>query len=64
MTPLDQAQSMIAAAAKASEERRGRPKAVNLRLVEKVKTDDVKFYNTAFNIVRDNLFFAEYLKSL
>ncbi len=39
MTPLDQAQSMIAAAAKASEERRGRPKAVNLRLVEKVKTD-------------------------
>ncbi|MCP2680344.1 ribonucleoside-diphosphate reductase subunit alpha [Maricaulaceae bacterium NA33B04] len=40
MTPLDQAQSAIAAAAKASEERRGRPKAVNLRLVEKVKTDD------------------------
>ncbi len=40
MTPLDQAQSAIAAATKASEERRGRPKAVNLRLVEKVKTDD------------------------
>ncbi len=39
MTPLDQAQSAVAAAVKASEERRGRPKAVNLRLVEKVKTD-------------------------
>jgi len=32
--------------------------------VEKVKKGEVGFYNTAFNIVRDNLFFNEYLKSL
>jgi ADP-ribose pyrophosphatase YjhB (NUDIX family) len=29
--------------------------------VEKVKKGEVKFYNTAFNIIRDNLFFNEYL---
>lgn len=29
--------------------------------VEKVKKGKVKFYNTAFNSVRDNLFFNEYL---
>ncbi len=40
MTPLDQAQSAITAAVKAADERRGRPKAVNLRLVDTVKTDD------------------------
>jgi len=29
--------------------------------VEKVERGEVDFYNTAFNIVRDNLFFSEYL---
>ncbi len=29
--------------------------------VEKVKNGDIGFYNTAFNIIRDNLFFEEYL---
>lgn len=28
--------------------------------VEKVKKGEVEFYNTAFNIIRDNLFFNEY----
>jgi len=42
MTPLDQAQSAITAAVKAADERRGRPKAVNLRLIETVKTDDAR----------------------
>ncbi len=29
--------------------------------VEKVIKGEVKFYNIAFNIIRDNLFFNEYL---
>jgi len=30
--------------------------------IEEVKKGEVRFYNTAFNIVRDNLFFNKYLK--
>ncbi len=30
---------------------------------EKVKKGEVNFYNTAFNIIRDKIFFEEYLKS-
>ncbi|MBU1557819.1 NUDIX domain-containing protein [Patescibacteria group bacterium] len=29
---------------------------------EKVKNGEVEFYNTAFNIIRDKIFFEEYLK--
>lgn len=30
---------------------------------EKVKTGEVNFYNTAFNIIRDLRFFEEYLRN-
>lgn len=39
MTPLDHAQTLSAAMARAAENPRGKPKAVKLRLVEGVKTD-------------------------
>ncbi|XBQ14845.1 MAG: ribonucleoside-diphosphate reductase subunit alpha [Oceanicaulis sp.] len=39
MTPFDHAQSTSGAATRAAESPRGKPKAVKLRLVEKVKTD-------------------------
>jgi ribonucleoside-diphosphate reductase alpha chain len=39
MTPFDHAQPVSGASARAAERPRGKPKAVNLRLVEKVKTD-------------------------
>ncbi len=40
-----------------------RDKAVSLlkKQVDEVRKGDVEFYNTAFNIVRDNLFFNAYL---
>ncbi len=41
----------------------GKNEAINIlkEQVEKVKRGEVEFYNTAFNIVRDELFFNEYL---
>lgn len=42
----------------------GKDEAIDIlaRQVEKVKKGEVGFYNTAFNIVRDGLFFNKYLK--
>jgi hypothetical protein len=39
MTPFDHAQSATGASGRPAESPRGKPKAVNLRLVDKVKTD-------------------------